>query len=119
MTHTHTHTRKQAMTQLSEAAKSGDMAYVSKVLQGLKEMRKTVLNTSKDREGFLLLHIASYFGHLQLARSLLTMGSRVDLVSDGSFPRSCFEKFMFVGVCKWDFLFLFWIKSKLMFVSVF
>ena len=71
-----------AMLHLSVAVKSGDMGYVAKVLQGLKEMRKTVLNTSKDGEGFMLLHIAAYFGHLQLARNLIAMGSRVDLRSD-------------------------------------
>jgi ankyrin repeat protein len=36
-----------------------------------------VLNGSKDGEGFMLLHIAAYFGHLQLAKNLIAMGSRV------------------------------------------
>lgn len=73
---------QQAMLHLSAAVKAGDLGYVTKVLQGLKEMRKKVLNTSKDNQGFMLLHLAACFGHLQLCRSLITMGSKVDLMND-------------------------------------
>ena len=39
-----------------------------------------VINTSRDSEGFMLLHLAAFFGHLPLSRSLITMGSKVDLM---------------------------------------
>ena len=67
---------------MSAAVKAGDLGFVAKVLQGLKEMRKTVLNTSKDDQGFKLLHLAAFFGHLQLCHSLITMGSKVDVMGD-------------------------------------
>ena len=57
------------------------MVYVSKVLQGLQEQRRTVINSHKDEEGFLLLHLAAYFGHDELVRTLLVMGAAVDVKS--------------------------------------
>ena len=74
--------RSYAALQVSAAVKAGDLGFVAKVLQGLKEMRKTVLNTSKDDQGFKLLHLAAFFGHLQLCRSLITIGSKVDVMSE-------------------------------------
>jgi ankyrin repeat protein len=58
-THTHTHTHTHTYVYMYAC------------------MCRTVLNGSKDGEGFMLLHIAAYFGHLQLAKNLIAMGSRV------------------------------------------
>ncbi len=62
--------------ELSEAAQAGDTARLRSLLDG-----NPALASMPDDDGYTPLHYAAYFGHLEAARYLVSIGADVGAVS--------------------------------------
>lgn len=64
------HPMRDFRTELSEAAQTGNLEAVRRLLDGARDFANL-----PDEGGYTPLHYAAYFGHAELARYLLTIGA--------------------------------------------